>query len=833
MKTVTHQSVLSALVVLLASGALAQAGEPDPAAAPVDAPKATDSSTSSAASEPPRMEHIVVTAQKRSEELHAVPISISVLGGDDLKAQRIENYDDIARAVPGVSFNSVGANEGLTNIVIRGVSSTSGSATVGVYLDDVSITVKNLFRDGSTQPRIFDLERVEVLRGPQGTLYGDSSEGGTIRFVTKQPNLNKFSSEISTDVSQTEHGGTNSGLSASVNVPLIPSTLAVRGSFGYTDDSGYIDHYTQAGTLDRRGVNTERALVGRLTATWNLTDDLTVKPGLFYQRDKTGDNSAFFPTVAGGATVTSNNLDRPSLGLWQQNKQVAEPGDDTVSLESLTIEKGLGFADLTSVTGLFNRDFKRTQDGTFYNSGTFAAAFLDSAGPTAANPNANPAAYPGNAALNDSIIGNLPSPVLYSTQYRQFSQEFRLSSPDAGSQGSPLKWVGGLYYAMQHIHNTNFQRIPGINTAFQSIYGYSMDSPQSLIRQNYDPTFTVPQLFPNDIDESDDRTYNEKQYAVFGQIDYDFSPKLHAGLGLRYLTAKEDFTSTEIGFYQIGNISPYNQSATFHAFTPKATVSYDVSAATNIYGSVAKGFRLGGPTGPIVFGPGSVCNGDFNAIGQTTQPTKFGSDSLWTYELGAKSQFGESVNVNAAAFYTRWSNIQQEIYLPTCGYYFTENIGDGEIKGGELEATYQPIRDLTFGLTGSVEHAVITSSINPLTAPVGAHLKDVPEKTATASLMWQHPLPVSEGLMFSTRIDYNWTGHAYGDYLPTNPNYNNPAYGVLNASMRVSGKNFDVSFYAKNLANDKTIIQTPLINTVVEGYTVRPRTIGLTGRIRF
>ncbi len=799
----------------LALGALTVALALSPArAADADAAAAAAASADSGAT----LDAVVVTAQRRSENIKDVPISVSVMNAEDFKAQRIENFDDISRAIPGVSFNSAAATEGTTNVVIRGVSSTSGSATVGLYLDDVSITTKNLYDPGSAQPKLYDLERIEVLRGPQGTLWGDSSEGGTIRYLTEAPNLHEFSSEVTGDVSGTKHGGTNYLGSAVVNVPVQDGVFAVRGSVGYSHDSGYIDHYSLGGVLDDRGVNTEGIFTMHLNGKLALGGGLIVAPSLFYQRDVTGDNAAFYP-YRGGTSVTASNILSPSLGLWQQSKQVREFGNDMMLLPSLTVSKPLGFADFTSVTGLYVRKYDRQEDGTFYNSATFAAAFLDPL-------------YRATAAQNDSIIGTLRSPVEFSTHYRQISQELRLSSNADDRARTNLQWVAGLYYANQWIHNTNFQQIPGINQAFQSIYGYSIDSPsQSLVYQ----TFALPgiaQLFPNSIDESDDRTYREQQYAVFGQVDYDVLNHLHAGLGARYATSREDFNSTEIGFYQIGNISPYYQTASYQAFTPKASLTYDVAEDSTIYASASKGFRLGGPTGPIVFGPTSVCAGDFANIGQVTQPTHFGSDSLWTYEFGSKNRVPAlGFSLDAAAFLTQWSNIQQQIYLPTCGYYFTANVGDAKIYGAELEASYRATANLKLGLTASAEHAVITSSANPKTVAVGAHLIDVPSATYTAAVSYNRQ--ISSLFTLRSRADYSWTGHSYGSYDPTNPNFANPSYGVLNGSLTLAATRYEVALYAKNLNNDQKIIQTPQVNTVVEGYTVRPRTIGITGRYFF
>ena len=193
------------------------------------------------------LDEVVVSAEKRTEDIKDVPISISAVSGDQLQAERIIDYDDVSRAVPGVNFNSVSGTEGTTNIEIRGVSSTSGSATTGLYIDDISITTKNFFYDGAASPRLFDLDRLEVLRGPQGTLYGDSSEGGTIRFITPKPNLTRWIGELTSDFSQTEHGGNNYFEGAVFNVPIISDVFAVRGSVGYTSDSGFIDHYSNPG----------------------------------------------------------------------------------------------------------------------------------------------------------------------------------------------------------------------------------------------------------------------------------------------------------------------------------------------------------------------------------------------------------------------------------------------------------------------------------------------------------------------------------------------------------------------------------------------------------
>jgi outer membrane receptor protein involved in Fe transport len=777
--------------------------------APADTGDAPDSGS---------LQEVVVTAQKRSENLKDIPISISAISGYDLQAKQIANYDDIARAVPGVSFNSIGASEGLDNISIRGISSTSGSATVGIYLDDVSITVKNFF-DGSSQPKLFDIDRIEVLRGPQGTLYGASSMGGTIRFVTKQPDLENYSGEFQTDLSGTVHGGVNYNEAAMLNVPIVEGKAAIRTSLAYSTDSGYIDHYARIdgnpGPFIASGVNQERAIMLRTTGKLLVSDDTTITPGLFFQRDKADDNAAFYP----------------AQGLWKQDKQVDEYGRDTMFLPSLTVNHDLGFADFTSVSGYFWRDFARQQDGTYYNSTLFAEAFLDPVlslfpgGVDPSHPNFKP-----NVAADDSIIANLRSPVRYTTRYSQITQEFRLASHTPEEGDLPLKWVVGLYYSQQWIHNTNFQQIPGLNAAFKSIYGVPLE--QSPINDAFGAP-GITKLFPDNVDEADEKLYNERQYAIFGQADYDILPSLHAAVGARYLYARDVVNFTTYGFYQIGNFSPFNQQAHSYAFTPKFTLTYDVDPESNVYGSISKGYRLGGPEpSPAPFGPTTVCNIDFTNLGITSDPLKFASDKLWTYEIGSKNRLDDNkLSINGSGYVTEWSNIQQQIYLPTCGYYVTLNVGDAEIYGGELEASYRLLPGLTLGATASYQHASITRTDNASTVAVGQRLIDVPYETFTASVQYDYPL--ANDMTLTTHADYSWNGRSNGSYTYGNSDYYNPSYGVLNASVGLETEAYDLALYVKNLGDDRTIIQRPELNTVIEGYTVRPLTVGISAKYRF
>jgi|HubBroStandDraft_1064217.scaffolds.fasta_scaffold00146_36 iron complex outermembrane receptor protein len=808
-------SAFALLATLAGNAALADPAAP-PTADQVAANPETPPPATRASAE---VEDIVVTAQKRTEKLKDVPVSISAVSGSDLQERRVEDVEDIARSVPGVSFNNLAGSEGMDNIIVRGVSSTSGSATVGIYIDDVSITTKN-FYDGSAEPQLFDLDRLEVLRGPQGTLYGASSEGGSIRFVTKQPDLDDFSAEIGTELSGTEHGGLNYKETGFVNEPIVPGQSAVRASLSYTDNSGYIDHFSQTtGLLDDSGINQERDFSFRMTGKFLIGDSTTITPGIFFQRDHADDNSAFFP-AQGLASEPAGFLPQVDTGLYNTDKSVDEYSRDTMFLPSITINHDFGFANLTSVTGYFFRQMARQENGTFYNSTLFAEAFVD----------VIPQLAPFSAETN-ADIGNLRSPVQSTTHYGQFSQELRLASDPLQDGDLPIKWVTGLYYSDQQMHNTNFQQIPGINAAFLKEFGIPIDD--SVVASTYATLGTV--LFPDDIDEYDQKRYDERQEAVFGQVDYDILPDLHAAVGARFLEARDVLNFTTLGFYQLDNISPDNELTHSYAFTPKFTLSYDIDPQTNVYTSAAKGVRIGGPeNSPVPFGPNSVCAGDEANFGITTNPLKFSTDKLWTYEIGSKNRVDDNqISLDTSVYYTQWDNVQQQIYLPTCGYYFTDNVGDAGIYGGEAEASYRPrwVPGLTLGLSASYTHAQITRTDNVLTVQVGQRLTDVPYDTYDGLV--QYNFPLTDELNMTARLDYDWTGRSNGSYQEGNSNYYNPPYAVANASIGIVADRYEVALFAKNLFDNETIIQKPEINTVVEAYTVRPLTVGLSAKYKF
>ena len=777
------------------------------AAASAD-PAQTASNASASSNNSDSLEEIVVTAQKRSENLKAVPASVSVLSGAVLNSTAISTVDDLSRAVAGLSVQASGA-EGNAQLQIRGVSSTAGDSTVNIYLNETPISISSRY-GGATQPIPFDLARVEVLRGPQGTLYGASSLGGTLRYIQKKPDLETFGGFAESNLSGTIHGGVNYETSALVNIPVTTDVFAIRLGGLYGADSGWIDNYNGNGDIANAGVNSDRKKLVRFSALYQPTDDLTIQVNTTYQDFDTKDSSSFYTDA--GATNSTGFGTAPYIvttGLFKQSKLVGEGAQDRVLVSDVDVTANLGFAELTSISSYFRRSNPQTIDGTYYNSGALVAYFL-------------PARFTPQASVAFS-----PSPVYQQMAWSNWSQEIRLSSP-ADAQ-SPLKWVGGIYVSLVHAGQSQIDPVPTIASNFLAAYGVPIGS----ISEELGGAPNDPALF-NPI-YAVTETERTEQYAAFGQITYDILDDLHLSGGLRYSISRDDniTNNSQNSFYNLGLPAQVKTTIKAYAATPRFSLSYDIDSDTSIYTTEAKGFRLGGPAGALPSGPNNSCQPSYEALGLTGAPGAYGPDSLWSYEAGVKSTLADrSLSINAAGYYIDWSRVQQGVNLPSCGFSFTANAGDAEIYGGEIELLYAPkfVKGLKLGVTASFNHAEITKTTAPF-AQVGQTLEDVPERTATVSVDYDTPI-VNEWSGFA-HVDYDFTGHSHGAFQSDLPSYENKAYGVVNAQLGVDTDTWKIYLFAKNLFNDHTIYQQPTVASVTEGYTVRPLTIGISAREDF
>jgi iron complex outermembrane recepter protein len=759
-------------------------------------------------------ETIVVTAQKRKEDVKEVPLSVSAISGEALQDNQIVDFTDLSRIVPNLSFMSQ-AGPGLSTLEIRGVTSQAGSATVGLYLDDVSLTTRNLYSQGVAEPKFFDISRVEVLRGPQGTLYGAGSEGGTIRFVSNLPDPAAFSSNALAQVSHTQHGGFNYLGQGVVNVPLTSST-AVRVGLQAGHDSGYIDQLSPT-TLRvvQNGINGANWTVERLTLMSKIDSDWSITPSVFAQQYRSNDIDAaylFLPSYQVGNGQTGNN--GPPLGLFQTSKIVREPGDDHLTVLSLTANGDLHFGDLTTIVSNYKRNFVRVQDGTFVNSNFIACQLQISCG-------GSTGVSPGNAAFNASsglinTVNGLPSAVDLQNTINSTSAEMRLASKDYQAGQVPLTWIAGLYYARTKTDVTDYEPVFGINAAFQGAYGNTTAIG--------DPTVlggAYPNDFPSDSSYYSARHYYDRQKAVFGELTtHLFNDSLRLITGLRWTGATETFNREGAWYFSgFAAITPIPQiTSDSAAFTPRFAVDWDIDPTTTAYVNVAKGYRVGGANRPIPQ--------QFLTLGGFVEPASFRPDSLWSYELGTKSRLlDRRLSFNTAVYWIEWSNIQQDVTGVPGGYDFETNLGRASSKGIEVEAAYRITHGLTALLGGNWTRAVFTQSVAALQETSGEWIQGVPKYMAHVGL--EDHFPVSPDLNGVVRVNGNWTGSSYGTWYVTNPDFHRPQYFTSDLSAGLLYGRFEVNAFIKNLNNNHTVIQQMPIQFLSEAVYLRPRTIGI------
>jgi outer membrane receptor protein involved in Fe transport len=770
-----------------------------------------------------QVEEIVVTARKRTEDVQKVPESISVLSGATLTQNHILDYQDIARTVPGMSFN-VGSSvlggtigPGSANIVIRGISSQSGSATVALYLDDTSLTESNIY-DGAVDPKYVDIAQVEVQRGPQGTLFGASAMGGLVQLISNQPKFNEYETTVTLDGSGTSHGSGNYVGTLVTNIPVVDDKLAIRLAVQEGYNSGYINQYaqvstpampvnnfTQAGALLHAGINWELWDTGRLSAKFQPADNLTILASIFAQYDHSGDTPVFYT----------------ESGLFATEKAVREPIEDKAITPTLKVIDSFSDFDLTSVTSYFYRNFSFQTDGTVFNDVPLATAFIDG----------NLAGVPGfvpNVAADDTILAGTPDRVERQNNTYDWSQEIRATSNNAEFMGHSLNWIVGLYVDAQRGDREDNQFSPGFSKEFQNIYGFGIESPKSPLSPVYFPAFEKTAIVGDEV-YFDHDYLDQVQISGFTQADYEIIPNLKATAGIRYEYSHISYYRLSGGIYDAGSLTnPLTLTQKGYAATPKFSLSYDISPNDTVYTTIAKGYRIGGPTGPASTSP---CLALLASFGDTTPggPTKYGADKLWSYEAGAKGRAMDgNLSYDVDGFYVDWTNIQQSIPLGgACGENVVQNAGNAESYGGEAQLTYRVVKGLTVGLNATITHTVFTQT-TPLLAgivAVGQDVPDVPRYQLTPSI--DYNFVYGNGYAGFAHIDYTEVGPSHGTTLTSDPDYNQPAYGVMNANIGIDIDTLEVQLYAKNLLNDHTIIARPTVNYNEEGYTLRPLTVGV------
>jgi iron complex outermembrane receptor protein len=708
-----------------------------------------------ASAEPSVIEEVVVTALKRETTLQDTPLAVSAVSGATLADRGIDNVSDLLRTTPGLAVLDQGA--GQRKLIVRGVQS-AGESQTGLYYDEAPVGAGSpgTTNDaGQRMPeiRLFDVERVEVLRGPQGTLYGSGSMGGTVRVLFNKP-TDAYAAQVRAGIETVEDGDVGYQADTMVNVPL-GDQLAARAVAYHRERGGYIDN-VRLGIDD---INEEEANGGRLLVRYTPSDTLTLDLAAHIQREDAA-VSAWEHTV----------------GDYQSRTATQLPIEDDFELYNATLKWDLGFATLTGVASVFNRELLVTIDGTRFIQG---------------------------------ILPQLPPPlrppfiesVLHQPQdIEDRSYELRLGS----NSGGPLAWTFGAYYEERDTFTSSQHR---------------RADPVSGLRVE-PPVF----VFHRDIRDV------LEQRAAFGEVSYDVTSALTLTLGGRYFEYdKEVAGRTLVPFIPFGfaTATPLTTSTSDEdGFVGKVTVAYRYGEHAMLYAQANQGFRPGG----VNQVPGlNQALAPYDA--DSTWNYELGWKSRW---------LDDRLDLNLAAFRIDWDDMQVTGASRTnAAVRFIANAGAARIDGVELEATALPFDGLKVSLGGSWLDAKLRENqvSADIVAPglKGDRIPNVPEYSA--SLAVEYGRPLGAALQGSVRTDVSYVGETASEFRPTSVFFERiDAYTLTNLRLRVGNadETWNLDLYVNNVF-DEVAIGRLLSSPFGFDLTLSspPRTVGMGVAMKF
>lgn len=545
---------------------------------------------------------VMVTAQKRVEALQSVPMSVSVVDAQEIERSGATHVADLARQVPGLTVVSSGPGQNI--LIVRGVSSAAGNAgTVGYYLDDTPISASSnaslLSLRGLMDPSLLDVARVEVLRGPQGTLYGSSSMGGTVKYLSVQPSLERFSGRVGGDLSGTAGGALNASANAVLNVPLAEQRAAFRVAVYERRADGYItrlpvkpgDILAVGEGVARRRANVEHTRGAHLMFKLRLDPQSSVTASHYTQVTQL--DAPF-------------QIDQPpgSLDRLVQTRLVAEPSTQRSSISNVTVRKNFDTFALLSSTSYFHRSVAIDEDAS-----KMLYYFLS---PT-----------PQTAVVAGGMHGDYIN--------REWTQELRATTETSG----PMQLIAGLFY--HHVDAPLASAIPvpdGYNARFGTDFG---------------SFFTGA------------RQASVKETAVFGEAAYQLDAALSARLGLRAFRIAQGFAQQGDGVFN-GGPSAVGGSSSDHGYTPKLNLSWQAGEALLAYATASKGYRAGGPNNPApaaLCGKEVAGLGLSESALRAFAPDRLWNYELGV----KSDWLGRRLTLNAAVYTLDWSKLQQQIVL--------------------------------------------------------------------------------------------------------------------------------------------------------------------------
>jgi len=770
------------------------------------------------------IDEVIVTATKQARELSKVPISISAYTQETMDERGIRDIGDIVAQTPGLDLGDQGSNGVGDRISIRGIDSNSGAATTGVYIDDTPLQSRNnpVNLAGTVFPEVFDLERVEVLRGPQGTLFGAGAEGGVVRFITPAPSLREYNIYGRAEASFTAHGDPSVEAGAAFGGPLKDGVLGVRVSGWGRRTGGWIDRVSwQTGETSSKA-NWSEAGGARAAVLWKLGDVWTATPSLLYQGSHDNDTPDYW-----------SSLSDPQAGRLRNGYAARQQSTEHFTLPALKIEGDLGALQLTSITSFFYRTESNVSDVTNYD----VAGALGAVGANGED-NIFPTVSSGAPVL-DLFVGT--------TTQNVFTQELRLQTTDAGAK---LRWVAGLYYQNSRLNDTQAAPNPLLETMFNEQQGGTAFSDYY-----YDPTTCVADCsgMLDGIYEYRGSEYSrDEQLALFGNVDWSVTRRLTFNAGLRVERSKSRFVAIEDGPVNNGT-SVGGGAADATPVTPKVGISFQQDADTLYYGSIAKGYRPGGGNSHVP----PACSLDLGNIGLSAAPGNYDADYTWSYELGTKQRAaGGRLSVNASVYYIDWRQVQWYYFLPNCGYGIVFNLGHVKSSGFDLELNARLTQHLLGSLSVGYSDAKFQDTVALGGAPVvfnGQTLGQAPW-TVYGSLEYRFSLDGRQGYYARVTDDYKSANNGpylyqFADSAVYDPNLQpGPSSNQLDVRLGRHWEGFDVSLFVAN-ALDAAPAQVnpqathyvgydfnsgdPVSSPIYSYATLRPRTIGITATLSF
>jgi outer membrane receptor protein involved in Fe transport len=787
------------------------------------------------------LEEIIVTASRREQSILDIPYNISAVSGDDIAAQNIVDTSDLMRTIAGVSVIDRGyRNSGHANsLIIRGVNVDNGTngdiglsavSPVATYIDNTPLFANFLLKD---------IQRVEVLRGPQGTLYGSGALGGTVRYIMNRPDANEFDASVGVNYGQTEGSdGNNMAFDAMVNIPL-SDTAAFRLSAGSVQNDGVIDYVnlyqiqdgkpvvmSDAGTClsvnDPSLTDSELAFNGscyesksdvdevdityaRASLRFQPNDDLDIQLNYQMQDDEVGGRR----TITMGADYLGNVYN----GSDQSGSTMLEPSEREASLMSLDVEWDLGFATLTSSTSSYEHEGNGWRDNTSLwvtDRGGFANWF--------------DILYPGN-----------PRPVAHveaGYDEEAFVQEFRLVSNDSDSN---VDWTVGAYYMDQDREVDNFSYLLGLNE-----YGDACTALGAGCATGGQWWMGFPL---SEIDFYYVRQEGFTDLALYGEVTWHVADDWHITAGARWFDNElTNDTAMDFPLFE-GVVVPFVQfpSQSEDGIQLKLNVAWDISDDMMAYGTYSEGFRRGGANAIPTF--------SYFAETNPTSVDSFKSDTVQNFEVGLKGST-ERVRYAADIYYVDWKDPQLNTATADWGFFMAQNGDSAKTVGVELEAQFLLTDNLemTFGY-GHVSSELTADLIAPqygnVIATAGQRLPGTAENTATASL--RHSFDMANGMNLTTRLSGYYQSDSINSVTENTLQDSFSGFSIWNASATVGDDHWTASLYVKNIGNDQAVTgsyPSAYMSTDTgtfenyfgnnqRQYLATPRTIGLALKYNF